>query len=53
MLFDILTYAAAVLSGVILALKVIAPKTKTKVDDKALEYAEKAEGALKAVTPKK
>jgi hypothetical protein len=42
-LFTVMTYAAAVLAGMVVALKVIAPMTKTKLDDEALEYAEKAE----------
>lgn len=53
MLYDILTYAAAVLAGVIVALRVIAPRTKTKKDDKALEYAEKAEEVIGNLKPKK
>lgn len=37
---DILLICAAVLAGLVLALKRIAPLTKTKVDDKALEVVE-------------
>lgn len=46
MLLTVLTYAAAVLSGVVLALKVIAPMTKNTVDDKVLTYVEKAEDVV-------
>jgi hypothetical protein len=36
-----LAVAAGVLAGIVVALKVIAPLTKTTVDDKALQVAEK------------
>lgn len=39
----VLVVLAGVLAGVVAALKVIAPATKTTKDDKVLEYAEKAE----------
>lgn len=39
----VLAVVAAVLGGVIAVLKVVAPMTKTTVDDKALEYAQDAE----------
>jgi hypothetical protein len=45
-LFTVMTYVGALLAGAIVALKVIAPMTKTDKDDKALEYAEKAEAAV-------
>ncbi len=48
-----LTLALAVLSallvGLVAGLKVLAPLTKTTADDKALEYAEKAETVVDAV----
>lgn len=40
-LTTVLVFVAGLLAGVIAGLKVIAPLTKTKVDDKVLEYAEK------------
>jgi len=43
----VLMVAGGVLAGVVVALKVIAPMTKNKVDDKVLEVAEKAEDVLK------
>lgn len=48
-----LLIAAGLLAGIIVGLKVIAPLTKNKVDDKVLEYAEKAESILETVKPKK
>lgn len=47
MLLTILSIGGGVLGGVILALKVIAPRTSTTVDDKILEYAAKLEALLK------
>lgn len=35
--------AVGVFIGLLAGLKIIAPKTKNKVDDKAVEYGEKAE----------
>ena len=45
-LAHILAFAGGLLSGLVVALKVIAPLTKNKVDDKILEVAEKAEELL-------
>jgi hypothetical protein len=42
----VLIFATGVLAGVIAALKIIAPKTKTTADDKVLEVAEKVEGVV-------
>lgn len=42
----VLVFVTGVLAGAIAALKVIAPRTKTKTDDKVLEYAEKAKDVL-------
>ena len=39
-LLTVLSYALAVLAGGITALKIIAPKTKTTADDRALVYLE-------------
>lgn len=41
-----LVFVTGILAGVIAALKVIAPKTKTTVDDKVLEGAEVAQGVI-------
>lgn len=49
MLTTILLIAGGVLSGVILALKVIAPLTKNTVDDKILVYAEDVEKVLEGL----
>lgn len=38
----VLSFVTGVLSGLVAALTVIAPKTKSTLDDKILEYAEKA-----------
>ena len=46
MLFTVLSITAAVLAGAVVALKVVAPMTKTTKDDKALEYAEKVEAVV-------
>lgn len=51
-LSTILVFTTGVLAGVIAALKIIAPKTKTLKDDKALDVMEKAKEVLDAVTPK-
>lgn len=48
-LSTVLVFVTGLLAGAIAALKVIAPKTPTKVDDKALEYAEKAASVLPKV----
>lgn len=42
MLTSILLYGGLFLGGVIAGLKIIAPLTKTKVDDKILYYGEEA-----------
>jgi len=41
MLMTILSYAVAVIAGAVVALRYIAPKTKTTADDKALAVGEK------------
>ena len=46
---SILLIAGGVLSGVILALKVIAPTTKNTIDDKVLVYAEDVEKVLEGL----
>ena len=45
--------AGGLLAGIVVALKVIAPLTRTTADDKALEYAEKAKTVVDLVNPKK
>lgn len=42
MLSNILLYAGLFLGGLLAGLKVIAPLTKTKIDDEILEYGEDA-----------
>lgn len=49
MLADILMIAGGVLAGLIAALTVIAPRTKTKVDDEILEDAKEAKKILDVV----
>lgn len=49
MLTSILLIASGVISGIVLALKVIAPLTKTSVDDKILVYAEDVEKVLEGI----
>lgn len=49
----ILAAVGGVIAGLVVALKVIAPLTKNKVDDKVLEVAEKAEDVLDTLKPKK
>lgn len=49
MLGNILLIAGGVLGGVVLALKVIAPLTKTTVDDKILVYAEDVQKVLEGI----
>lgn len=49
MLTSILLIAGGVISGIVLALKVIAPLTKTTVDDKILIYAEDVEKVLEGI----
>jgi hypothetical protein len=39
----------SLITGAVAGLKVLAPRTKTKVDDKALEYAQLAEPVAKRV----
>jgi len=46
MFTDILLYAGAFVAGLVVALKVIAPRTKNKVDDKILVYAQDLEELL-------
>lgn len=41
-LSTVLVFITGVLAGTVAALKIIAPRTATKKDDKVLEYAEKA-----------
>lgn len=49
MLTDILLYTGLFLGGVIAGLKIIAPRTKTKVDDTVLSYGEQAKKLLEAL----
>lgn len=42
----VLAVAAAVLAAAVTVLKVVAPMTKTTVDDKALAYAEDAQAVV-------
>jgi hypothetical protein len=49
MITSILLIASSVLSGIILALKVIVPLTKNTVDDKILIYAEDVEKVLEGL----
>jgi len=51
LLFVVLGYAAAALSGGVVALKVIAPQTKSKVDDKLLKKLTDASDALAVAVP--
>lgn len=44
-------FALGLLGGAIAALKVIAPRTKTKADDKALEVLEKVEDVAEKLKP--
>ena len=46
---SILLIASGVLSGIVLALKVIAPLTANKIDDKVLIYAEDVEKVLEGL----
>jgi hypothetical protein len=46
MLTSILLIAGGVISGIVLALKVIAPLTKNRIDDAILVYAEDVEKVL-------
>lgn len=48
----LLLVLSALLAGAVVALKVIAPMTKTTVDDTVLEYAEKAEAVIDPLTKK-
>lgn len=48
----VIAVVAGVLVGAIAALKIIAPLTKTTLDDKALEYAEKAEAIVEPLVKK-
>jgi hypothetical protein len=45
----VIAIVAGVLVGVVAALKIVAPLTKTTVDDKALELAEKAEAVVESI----
>jgi hypothetical protein len=45
-LIDALVFASGVLAGAIAALKIIAPRTATKKDDRALEILEKVDAVL-------
>lgn len=47
----VLVVVTAFLSGVVAALKLIAPRTKNTKDDKVLEYAEKGLELLPEVPP--
>lgn len=38
----VVSAAVGVLTGALIALKAVAPHTETKIDDKAVEYGEKA-----------
>lgn len=49
MLANILLYAGLFLAGAVAALKVIAPRTNTKIDDKVLIYAEDVEKVLEGL----
>lgn len=49
MFTTILLIANVILTAIVLALKVIAPLTKTTVDDKILIYAEDAEKVLEGL----
>lgn len=49
MLTQILLYVLIFATGAVAGLKVIAPLTKTKVDDKILEYGEDALKVLEAL----
>ena len=51
LLFVILGYVAAGLGGGVVALKVIAPQTKTKKDDAVLKKLEEATNALNVAVP--
>lgn len=51
-LLSISTYLAAFGGGVVLALKVIAPRTKSKVDDKVLSWVEAILPLLPKSAPK-
>ncbi len=51
MLTTVLLVLSGVLGGIVLALRVIAPLTKTKVDDDALALAEKAEAVVDKFKP--
>ncbi len=49
MLANILLYVGLFLGGAIAGLKVIAPLTKTKIDDEVLEYGEDAVKVLESL----
>lgn len=51
-LTTILTAAVGLLAGIIVALKVIAPMTKTKIDDEVLARLEALEALLPPSQPK-
>ena len=48
---QILLYLGLFLAGAVAALKVIAPRTATTVDDKVLDVAEKAEAVVEGLQP--
>lgn len=49
MFATVLTYAALFAAGLAAGLKIIAPLTKTKVDDKILEYVEDLEKVVEGL----
>lgn len=51
-LSTVLAFITGALLGLVAALRVIAPRTKTTKDDKILEYAEKAVEILPKPAPK-
>ena len=51
MLLAVLGYVGAAVAGGLVSLKVIAPRTKTKKDDKVLEVLERVDTALKIFGP--
>ena len=51
MLLTVLGYLGAAVAGGLVSLKVIAPSTKTKKDDKVLEVLERVDTALKIFGP--
>lgn len=47
----VITAVSGILVGIVATLKVIAPATKNTVDDKILDYAEKAEAVVESIAP--